>query len=214
MLIADDHPTFREGLSRLLGDEEDLECVAEAADGVEVVRLAKELRPDVVLVDVSMPRLNGIEAARQIRKACPNTAVLMVSAFDHQSYVLASLHAGASGYMSKDRSLREIISAIRLVHNGDSVLDFKATDKVVRQLTGAEDSNKANYRQLQPRELEVLKLAAKGMTNKAIARELIVSERTVQTHFVNIFKKLGASSRTQAVLHGLREGWFTLDSQS
>ena len=214
LLIADDHPTFLEGLSRLLQDEEDLECIAKSTDGVETIKLAKELEPDVAIIDVSMPNLNGIEAAKQIKAACPTTAVLMISGFEYQSYIVASLQAGARGYMSKNAPLNEIVSAIRLVHKGGSVLDLKDTDKVVRYLTARGGSNKIDFEQLQSRELEVLKLAAKGMSNKEIAKELFISERTVQTHLVNIFRKLGVGSRTQAVLDGLRKGWLTLDNLS
>jgi DNA-binding NarL/FixJ family response regulator len=211
LLIADDHPTFREGLSRLLEEEEDLECVAISADGEEAVKLAKELRPDVAIIDVSMPNLDGIKATEQIKAACPDTAVLMVSAFDYQSYVLASLQAGASGYMSKDRPLHELISAIRLVRDGDSILDLKATDTIVHCLIDSGRGSKTGFDELQSRELDVIKLAAKGMSSKDIADELFISERTVQTHLINIFRKLGVNTRTQAVLHALRKGWITLN---
>lgn len=211
LLIADDHPTFREGLSRLLEEEEDLECVAISADGTEAVKLAKELHPDVAIIDVSMPNLDGIKATKEIKAACPDTAVLMVSAFDYHSYVLASLQAGASGYMSKDRPLRELISAIRLVRGGDSILDLKATDTIVHCLTDRGRGSKTGFDELQSRELDVIKLTAKGMSSKDIADELFISERTVQTHLINIFRKLGVNTRTQAVLHALRKGWITLD---
>jgi len=211
LLIADDHPTFREGLSRLLEEEKDLECVAISADGEEAVKLAKELRPDVAIIDVSMPNLDGIKATEQIKAACPDTAVLMVSAFDYQSYVLASLQAGASGYMSKDRPLHELISAIRLVRDGDSILDLKATDTIVHCLIDSGRGSKTGFDELQSRELDVIKLAAKGMSSKDIADELFISERTVQTHLINIFRKLGVNTRTQAVLHALRKGWITLN---
>ena len=211
-LIADDHPTFREGLSRLLQDEEDLECVAQASDGVEAVKLAEELQPDVAIVDVSMPNLNGIEAVRQIKATCPKTAVLMVSAFDYESYILASLQAGAGGYISKSAPISEVVNAIRLVHEGRGALDLKATDKVVRHLAVHSAHEKADFACLFPRELEILELAARGMSNKKIASELFISERTVQTHFVNIFRKLKVNSRTQAVLHTLRKGWISLEN--
>jgi len=214
LMIADDHPTFREGLSRLLEDEEDLECVAKPTDGIEAVRLAKELQPDVAIIDVSMPNLNGIEAAKRIKAACPKTAILMVSAFNYQSYILASLQAGAAGYMSKDTPLADLVGAIRLVYKGDSVLDAKATNKLVSHLSVGDGSTRTDSERLLPRELEVLKLAAKGMSNKKIARELIISERTIQTHLVNIYRKLGVNSRTQAVLKGLDKGWLTLDNLS
>ncbi|GAI81212.1 unnamed protein product, partial [marine sediment metagenome] len=124
------------------------------------------------------------------------------------------LQAGARGYMSKNAPLNEIVSAIRLVHKGGSVLDLKAADKIVGYLTARGSRGKTDFEQLQSRELEVIKLAAKGMSNKEIARELFISERTVQTHLVNIFRKLGVSSRTQAVLDALKKGWLTLDNLS
>ena len=214
LMIADDHPTFREGLSRLLEDEEDLKCIAKPTDGVEAVRLAKELRPDVAIIDVSMPNLNGIEATKQIKAACPDTVVLMVSAFDYESYILASLQAGASGYMSKSTPLSELVSAIRLVDRGESVLDIKATDKIVRHLAAGDGSDKMLSNYLHSRELEIIKLAARGMSNKRIAEELFISERTVQTHLVNIFRKTGVSSRTQAVLYALKKDWITINDLS
>jgi len=212
LLIADDHPAFREGLSRLLEEEEDLECVGVSADGEEAVRMVEELHPDVAIIDVSMPNLDGIKATEKIKAACPGTAVLMISAFDYQSYVLASLKAGASGYMSKDRPLRELISAIRLVRGGDSILDLKATDTIVQCLINSERGGKTGLDELQSRELDVIKLTAKGMSNKDIADGLFISERTVQTHLINIFRKLGVNSRTQAVLYALRKGWITLSA--
>jgi len=207
LLIVDDHPTYLEGLSRLLEDEEDLECIGKSEDGAKAVKLAGELQPDVAIIDVSMPSLNGIDTAKQIKAISPNTAILMISAFDYQSYILASLRAGASGYMSKSMPLNELVSAIRLVHDGDRVLDLKATDKVVRYLSASDERDGTDSEILHPRELEILKLAARGMSNKAIAGELYISERTVQTHLVNIFKKLGVSSRTQAALYIIQKGW-------
>ncbi len=210
-LIADDHPTFREGLARILQDEDDLECIGKAADGLEAVRMAKELQPDVVLVDIAMPNLDGIAAAKQIRAGCPDSAVIVISAFDYDSYILAALQAGAAGYMLKTTPLGELISAIRLVNRGESVLDVKATGKLVRHLRVGSNETKPGFEPLQSREGEVLNLAAKGMSNKEIARTLAISERTVQTHLLNIFRKLGVNSRTQAVLYALRKGWITLD---
>lgn len=209
LLIADDHPTFQEGLSRILEDEGDFECVAKAADGIEAVRLAEKLRPDVVIIDVSMPNLNGIEATKQIRVVCPTAAVLIISAFDYEAYIIAALQAGARGYLLKNTRLRELISAIRLVHKGESVLDVKATEKIVRHLRTGDGTRKTGSGFLCSRELEVLRLAAKGLSNKEIAGKLIISERTVQTHLLNLFKKLNVNSRTQAALYALREGWIT-----
>ena len=165
----------------------------------------------MAIVDVSMPEMNGIKATEHIRSACPDTAVLVISAFEYVAYILPSLKAGASGYMLKNSSLDEITGAIRLVHSGDTVLDSAAVGNVIANLKGNDSGKGTAIEDLAARELEVLTLAARGMSNKEIAGELTVSERTVQTHLVNIFKKLGVSSRTQAVLYALRRGWLCLD---
>ncbi len=211
VMVADDHPAFREGLCRLLKDEEDLEVVAMPEDGEEAVESAKKLQPDVAIIDISMPKLNGIEAAKQIRVASPSTAILMVSAYSYPSYVLAALRAGAAGYLLKNAPLHELISAVRLVHSGEGVFDLKATGKILRRLATDKVEKRKDLEELHPRELQVLNLAAKGVGNKEIANQLGISERTVQTHLVNIFRKLRVSSRTEAVLHALKEGWLTLD---
>ena len=196
----------------MLEEIEDIECIGQACDGYEAIKLAKELLPDVAIIDVSMPNLNGIETAKRIKSTCPQIAILMLSAFDYQSYILSSLQVGASGYMSKDRPLSEIAAAIRLINSGDSVLDIKATDKIVNHLASSDNGNKSGLGELNAREMEVIKLAAQGRSNKEIASTLIISERTVQTHLVNTFRKLKVSSRTQAVLYGLRKGWLTIDN--
>lgn len=208
LLIADDHPVFREGLSLLLEEESDLEVVAVAKDGQEAVSLARECLPDVVILDVAMPKLNGIEATKQIKAACPNTAILVLSAYGYESYMLAAIGAGATAYLLKTVDLVELVDAIRVVHDGQTVLDPIAADKLFCHLAYATGSPRASH-QLHERELEILRLAC--MSNKRIAAELVISERTVQTHFVNIFRKLGVSSRTEAVLHALREDLITLD---
>ncbi|MBN1601533.1 MAG: response regulator transcription factor, partial [Chitinispirillaceae bacterium] len=211
ILIVDDHPTYREGLSRLLTEEVDFNCIGEASNGFDAVNMVKELQPDVAIVDVSMPDINGIETTKRIKATRPETAVLMISAFDYQSYILSSLQVGASGYMSKDRPFSEIAAAIRLVNKGDSVLDIKATDKVIASLVSSDNNHSNNVSELNSREMDVIRLASRGMSNKDIALTLIVSERTVQTHLVNIYKKLKVNSRTQAIIAGLRLGWLTID---
>ena len=210
VMVIDDHPAFREGLTRLLREETDIEIIATLGDGLQALESAKVMRPDVAIMDISMPGLNGIEAAKQIREVSPNTAVLMVSAFRYPSYVLACLRAGAVGYLLKDASMFKIISSIRMVHAGDSVFDLKVTGKVLFNLA----SGKAGMEQdqeLHPRELQVLDLAAKGRGNKEIGNQLSISERTVQTHLVNIFRKLQVNSRTEAIIRALKEGWLVLD---
>ena len=213
VLLADDHPAFREGLGRLLQEHGDFDVVGLAADGEEAVKLTAELLPDVALVDVSMPRLNGIEATRQIKEASPRTAVLIISAFDNEPYVIGAIKAGAAGYLEKSVRVRELAAAIRAVHAGESVLDAGAASAVFGRLarTAGRGDRRQDASELHRRELEVLRLAAGGMSNKQIAGELSISVRTVQTHLVNTFAKLGVGSRTEAVLHALRAGWLTLD---
>ena len=212
IVIADDHPTFREGLCRLIDEVEDLHCIGQASDGFEALKMVKELEPDVVILDVSMPGTNGIETAKRIKFACPKTAILMLSAFDFQSYILSALQVGASGYMSKDRPFTEIAGAIRLAKTGNSVFDFKATDRILNNIIFSDNGNEHNQANLNTREMDVIKLTAQGMSNKQIATTLMLSERTVQTHLVNIYKKLKVNSRTQAILSGLREGWLSIDN--
>jgi NarL family two-component system response regulator LiaR len=209
-MVVDDHPSFREGLTRLLQEETDMEVTATLEDGLQAVESAKNLKPDVAIMDISMPGLNGIEAAKQIRDVSPNTAILMVSAHNFPSYVLACLRAGAAGYLMKNASLDKIISAIRMIHTGGSVYDMKVTGKILHSLTASKvEKNQDN--ELHPRELQILELAAKGKCNKEIAQDLSISDRTVQTHLVNIFRKLQVNSRTEAIIRALKEGWLTMD---
>jgi len=213
VLLADDHPPFREGLSRLLGEESDVEVVAVVADGEEAVRVAEELSPDVVIMDVAMPSLNGIEATKQIKAALPNAAVVVLSAYDYDSYVFSAIEAGAAAYLMKSLSVDQLVSAIRAVHAGETVLDRTAARKLFARFSSTEDgaTSKESSQRLHQRQLEVLRLAARGLSNKEIARELAVSERTIQSHLSNIFEKLGVNSRTEAVLRALKEGWITTD---
>ena len=211
ILVADDHSIFREGLCQLLEGEEDLEVVAKAADGEEAVRLAKELVPDMAIIDVIMPKINDIEAVRQIKEACPTTAILVLSAYNYESYLLASVQAGAAGYLLKDTPLHELLCAIRAVHAGKVVFDLKAAGEMLHYLAPGKGGERRDLEKLHHREMEVLKLAAKGISNKEIAAQMAISERTVQTHMVNIFRKLEVSSRTEAALRALKEGWFILN---
>jgi len=213
VMLVEDHVLVREGTRELLEREEDLEVVAEAGDGEEAVRLAELRRPDVILMDVAMPRLNGIEATRRIKAANPATAVLVLTAYDDDQYIFAFLEAGAAGYLLKDVSTRDLVRAIRAVHAGESVLHPAVARKVVdyfaKRATGKPAEGAPETLTL--RELEVLRLAARGMTNQQIADELTISVRTVQVHLSNIFGKLGVGSRTEAVLHALRRGWLSLE---
>jgi len=213
VLLADDHPSFREGLERLLREEEDIEVVGQSSDGLEAVNMSRDLRPDVVILDVSMPKLNGVEATKQIKEACPDTSVLILSAYDNNPYVLSAIEYGADGYLLKSARYQEVITAIRAVYSGGKVLDSTVASKVFSQLGGGKADTGAGKdpQQLHPRELEVLRVAARGLSNKEISHELSISVFTVQTHMVNILQKLDANSRTEAVLRALKEGWLTMD---
>jgi len=211
VLIADNHPVFREGLARLFQEEEDLECVATAQDGKEAIKLAQELLPDVAIIDVNMPEVSGIDALKQIRKVCPAMGILMLSAYKYSHYVNSSIQAGADGYLMKNIPRHKLIEAIRMIHAGQGVFNLEASGGVLRKLTAGAGGAGANSSALHRRELEVLRLVAKGMTNKHIASELNISDNTVGTHLVNIFRKLGVESRTEATLHAFREGLITTD---
>ncbi|RLC92369.1 MAG: DNA-binding response regulator [Chloroflexi bacterium] len=213
VLLADDHPSFREGLGHLLKEESDIEIVAAVGDGEEAATLSRELTPDVAIIDIAMPNLNGIEAIKKIKAGSPNTAVVVLSAYDYESYVLPAMEAGAAAYLLKTVGVREVAGTVRAVHAGQTVLDHTASHRVLSHLAysrGKVESAGA-LKRLHPRELEVLRLGARGLSNKEIASKLVISERTVQTHFRNILRKLSVGSRTEAVLHALREGWITLE---
>jgi NarL family two-component system response regulator LiaR len=213
ILLADDHVVVREGTRELLEREEDMEVVAEAGDGEEAVRLTLDQRPDVAIMDIAMPKLSGIEATRQIKATHPATTVLVLTAYDDDQYIFALLEAGAAGYLLKNVRADELIEAVRAVHAGESVLHPTIARKVINHFARPTDerSEDSTLDQLTERELEVLRLAAKGMTNREIAQALVLSVRTVQVHLTNIFNKIGVGSRTEAVVHGLRKGWLTLD---
>jgi two-component system, NarL family, response regulator DegU len=214
LLIVDDHPIYRQGLARLFEHEPGFECVGTAADGVEAIHLCKELEPDIVLMDVNMPKLNGRQATREIHKLYPKTAIIMLSTFEYEAYVLDSLRSGASAYILKTEPFEKIVSAIRLVHGGGSVLDTRAADKLVRHLQNGDGNNgkgTSTIDILNRRELEILNLTASGLSNKGIGAKLGLTERTVQTYLFTIFSKLGASSRTQAVIYALKEGWIDIN---
>ena len=213
LLLADDHALVREGTRQLLEREDDLSVVAEASNGEEAVRMVGVHHPDVALLDIAMPKLNGIGATRQIKSLAPSTAVLVLSAYDDDQYVFALLEAGAAGYLLKNVRGRDLVEAVRSVHSGESVLHPVIARKVIDHFAqptkqGPED---AEPETLTERELQVLKLASTGMTNKDISDRLCLSIRTVQAHLSAVFGKMGVGSRTEAVVQALRNGWLTLE---
>jgi DNA-binding NarL/FixJ family response regulator len=212
ILLADDHVLVRQGTRELLEREKDLEVIAEAGDGEEAVRLACEYLPDVVLMDIAMPVLNGIDATRRIKSAKPGVSVLVLSAYDDDQYIFALLEAGAAGYLLKNVGADELVRAIRAVAAGEAVLQPSIVRRVIDRFAqpDAPRAGENPLDQLTERELEVLRLAARGLKNQEIADELSLSVRTVQTHLSNIFGKMGVGSRTEAVLEALKRGWLTL----
>jgi DNA-binding NarL/FixJ family response regulator len=205
VLIADDQTLFRAGLGRLLNEDSRVEVVGQALDGQDAVKQAAKLKPDVVLMDLKMPGIDGIEATRQITEADPNIKVLILTTFETDSNVIQALKAGASGYVLKDSSPDAIASSVVAVMSGERVMAGAVANRVLQMLTGA-TTPKEFYDGLTNREIEILKLLANGMANKQIAYRLKISEKTVRNHVSNTYEKLGIYDRSQAVLYAVRKG--------
>ena len=220
VMLVEDHVLVREGTRELLDQEKDLQVVAEAGDGEAAIQLAAEHRPDVIIMDIAMPRLDGLQATKQIKATLTDTAVLVLTAYDDDQYIFAFLEAGAAGYVLKDVSINILIEAIRTVHAGESVLHPSVARKVTNYFAqrtarrSTQEDEKSAFDQLTRREVEILKLAAQGMTNREIASELTISTRTVQAHMSHVFSKLGVGSRTEAVLYAVRKGRLALEDTS
>jgi DNA-binding NarL/FixJ family response regulator len=197
VLIADDHAVVRQGLRTFLDLQEDIEVVGEASDGVEALEAAERLTPDIALVDLVMPRLDGIEAIRRLRERSPGTRAIVLSSFVDDDKLFPAVRAGAAGYLLKDVQPQDLVEAIRTVHGGGALLHPQVAARLLAEIT--EDP-------LTPREREVLMLIGRGMPNKIIARELSLSEKTVKAHVSSILAKLGVTDRTQAALYAVREG--------
>ncbi len=214
VVLADDHAVVRKGIRNFLEEDSDIQVVAEAADGAEAVALAAQHRPDVVVLDIQMPRMNGIEATRRIKAELPQVKVLILSAYDDDPYIFALLQAGASGYVLKTAESSELVRAVKAVARGESALDPAVARKVVDRLAGGKGqaaTGEAAVEPLTEREVEVLRLAARGDTNRAIGRILGISDRTVQGHLANIFAKLRVNTRTEAALKAVRLGWLSIE---
>lgn len=207
LLIADDHPVVRDGLVAILSTQPDFEVAAVAEDGQEAVELVADLRPDVILLDLEMPRLDGAEAIRQMRAADPHVRVIVFTAYDTDERILAAVQAGAQGYLLKGAPRQELFRAVRVVHGGGSLLEPVIASKLLRQVSREAE---AEVESLTSREQEVLQLMAQGLQNKEIAAQLVISERTVKFHVSAILGKLGVGNRTEAVTTAVQQGLIKL----
>jgi NarL family two-component system response regulator LiaR len=215
VLIADDHAMVRQGLRTFLDLHDEIEVIGEAANGLEAIEQARQLRPDVILMDLVMPKLDGIAALRQIRALNPNTQILVLTSFTEDDKVFPAIEAGAVGYLLKDVSPDDLLRAIRAAQQGEAQLHPEITKKLMSQVVAKATQPVPPQRQteefdhlaeLTERELEVLRLIAQGLNNREIARQLIISEKTVKTHVSNILSKLNLADRTQAAIYALKAG--------
>jgi DNA-binding NarL/FixJ family response regulator len=209
VILADDHAVVRSGIRQFLESTDEIQVLAEADDGEKAIALIQKHHPDVVVLDIQMPKASGIEVTRWLRKTASKMGVLILTAYDEDPYVNAVLQAGANGFVLKTASPEEIVKAVKDVFEGKSVLDPTIAHRVLKKLTKGQDD--FLYEQLTDREHEVIRLVAKGFTNKAIGVQLSISDRTVQGHIAHIFTKLQASSRTEAVMKAVSLGWLPAD---
>lgn len=206
LVIVDDHAVVRQGLKAFLATEEDIEILGEASNGREAVAQTGKLMPDVVLMDLVMPELDGIGATAAIKQQYPGIEVLVMTSFIEDEKVFGAMRAGATGYVLKDADPEEVVSAIRSAAHGESPLDPRVVRRLMQEFTPAKPKPESTQEQLSEREIEVLKLVARGYSNQLIAEHLIISPKTAKTHVSNILSKLGLASRTQAAVYALKEG--------
>ena len=210
VLVVDDHAMFRQGIRSLLETCDDIDVVGEAADGSEAVEEVRRVAPHVVLMDIGMPVMGGVEATRRIQKEAPNTRVLVLTQYEDSEYVLSMLRAGAKGYISKTATGEELVSAIRTVHRGESFLYPSAATMLVEEYLMRHGGEKDEYERLTDREREILQLVAEGRTNREIADRLFISVKTVLRHRTNIMEKLGFHNRTELIKYAISKGLIQL----
>jgi DNA-binding NarL/FixJ family response regulator len=210
ILIVDDHTVVRDGLKALISAEPGMKVIGEAGDGLEAVSLARDLQPDVVLLDLVMPRMDGVQATLEIKKVYAQARILVLTSFSEDHMVVSAIRAGAIGYLMKDTTSEELLQAIRDTYRNQPVLGPEIARKLMEELQGGE-GQAGGVASLTEREVEILQQMALGLTNQEIADVLVLSERTVRTHVTNILAKLGLSNRTQAVLYALRAGIAHID---
>jgi len=220
VMIVDDHPVFRQGLRRVLESEDDLDVVAEVADGIEALQLARQMIPNVMLLDINLPGMNGLQIARSLKDLLLDINIIMLTAYHDDEQVFHAIRAGASAYFPKDVSPRRLIEAVRLVHQGSYVVEDRVLEKPevgtwlldqFKQVDSEEfDIDGSLLVSLSPREMEILQFIARGKSNKEIAHELGISRQTVKNHMTSILRKLAVNDRTQAAIYALRRGWIRL----
>jgi DNA-binding NarL/FixJ family response regulator len=215
IVLADDHVILRQGTRQLLENESDMQVVGEASNGAEAVELVEKFKPDIVIIDVAMPVMNGIEATKKIKEILPGIKILVLTGYDYDEYIFSLLEMGAAGFLLKDVSGDDLVGAIRAVYLGEPVLHPTVMRKLMdrcKTITPQQPETRTNV--LSEREMEVLKLAVSGKSNKDIAESLNISLRTIQAHMRSIFNKLGVGSRSEAIVSGLKRGWFNLEEIS
>ncbi len=210
ILICDDHAIVREGLRTLIGMEPGMEIVGEAVNGIEAVQKACALQPDVILLDMLMPRMGGLEAIKEMRRNCPDSNILVLTSFSDDEMVFPAIKAGAIGYLLKNTTPERLLNAIREIHQGKPTMSSDVAKKLMGELQRASDLPQTDE-PLTEREMDVLRLVAQGMSNQEIAKKLVIGEGTVRTHVSNILAKLHLANRTQAALYALREGLTPLN---
>jgi len=206
VLVVDDHAMFREGIRSLLEGYEDVEIVGEAAQGREAIEKVRQLAPQVVLMDIAMPVMGGLEATRRIQKESPNARVLVLTQYEDSEYILSLLRAGARGYVSKTATASELVSAIRAIHGGESFLYPSAATTLIDEYVMRVGGQKNEYERLTDREREILQLVAEGRTNHEIAERLFISVKTVLRHTTSIMEKLGFHNRTELIKYAISKG--------
>jgi DNA-binding NarL/FixJ family response regulator len=220
VMIVDDHPLFREGLRRVLKEEEDLSVEAEVADGEQAIALAREIHPDVILLDINLPSMNGVQVTREIKASLPETAVILLTAYHDEEQIIHAIRAGASAYYPKEVMPDRLIFAVRQVSRGQYVIDDRVLGKsevnswLMKELDGLAPlggPDESRFVPLSSREMEILQHAARGSSNKEIAHALQISQQTVKNHISSILRKLDAKDRTEAAVYALRHGWIRLE---
>lgn len=222
IMLVDDHPLFRQGLRRVLESEDDLEVIMEVADGEEAFRLAKQLLPKVIIMDINLPRMNGLQVTRELKQIVPEVAVIMLTAYHDDEQIFHSVRAGAAAYFPKDITPRRLIEAVRQVSKGNYVIDDEVLNKPEVASWLLQQFDKVAYvdgmpnemfAPLSPREMEILQHIARGQSNKEVAYALGISRQTVKNHMTSILRKLAVNDRTQAALYAVRRGWIRLHDE-